>query len=419
MPFGLYKAAARIGLPDLGISERTTGYTTRQTTPAVTPLSYTPAFITPLPRQTTLSPAEQAKFYASYSKNNPASSGYVPPATKTVTTTKQTGKVSGANTNAYANNPDYLGRFEELGGVNDPKRIAAYEKYLSTKGVSKSSALSTEEQQRQAQQGLIDNFYNENLDYLGSLENALRGNEQQYYDIAGSPYDAQVPLLQSARDAAMQRNQGLVQETNQMREDALSQARRLFNEMSIATRQQYGGTSSTGEFAQALQGRELQRNQSGIQQTAQNNLAKLYQNATETESQYQSQLQSLEQQKQAAIAQARLSFQERLQDLKNKRMELGANKQNMELDLLREFYANRQAIEQQATQYAQQLQATAAQARLNLQSAVAQYQANTEKPIDVSAIPQAQYSAIDQQVYGGAPQIAQGYFKRPYEPQFA
>lgn len=92
----------------------------------------------------------------------------------------------------------------------------------------------------------------------------------------------------------------------------------------------------------------------------------------------------------------------------------------MELDALREFYANRQAIEQQANQYAQQLQATAAQARLNLQSAFAQFQANNGQPIDLTSIPESQYSAINNQVYGGPSQLFQGQIrKNPYDLAYA
>ena len=421
MPFGLYNLAAKLGLPDFGISESTTGYTTRTSNPYNPPLSVTPAFITPLPKQTTLSPSAEKNFYANYSTPKTVTTTVKP-----VTSTTSNGKVAGtststSNSNPYANNADYLGRFENLGGVNDPRRIAAYQQYVQSKGTTGTTGgLTPEEQQRQATQQLISQFYDQNNAYLSDIEKQLKGNEQSYIDIASAPYNAQLPLLQSAYDSAKAINQQQQQQTLQGREDALSAARRLANELIQGTRQQYGGTSSTGEFAQALQGRELQKNQANITQTAANNLNKLYQSATQAENDYQAQVQSLEQQKQAAVLQARQQLNQQLLEIKSKRVELGSQRQQMELDALREFYANRQAIEQQANQYAQQLQATAAQARLNLQSAFAQFQANNGQPIDLTSIPESQYSAINNQVYGGPSQLFQGQIrKNPYDLAYA
>ena len=77
-------------------------------------------------------------------------------------------------------------------------------------------------------------------------------------------------------------------------------------------RQQYGGTSSTGEFAQALQEENSKRTKQTLLRQQQITLNKLYQSATQAENDYQAQVQSLEQQKQAAVLQARQQLNQQL-----------------------------------------------------------------------------------------------------------
>lgn len=240
----------------------------------------------------------------------------------------------------------------------------------------------------------VESAYGEANNIYNSMYNDAVNGKQNYLDSFSKPYDAQRPLLDNARTGALNLNQSQVDQTYQQNESALAAARRLYNELSQGVQQRFGGTNSAGEFANSFYGREFQRQQGNVQQTTGQNIKGLMEQQTSIENDYQTKLQSLEQQKQAALAQAQVEFQNRLDQINQARGQLAQNKAGLKLQALQELRQRAYQIQDQQTQYAQQLQAQAQAQSAQLKSAIGQYSQQYSAPVQTQAYAPATYSQI-------------------------
>lgn len=245
----------------------------------------------------------------------------------------------------------------------------------------------------------INALYAPQEEFLANLLREEQGQEGQYLQQAISPYEAQRPLYGQARQEALRGVESAKQEQRQREASALAEARAIYNEYAQANRQRFGGATSTGEFASELQGRDLSRSQAGIRGTTSQNIQALTAKAQDVESKYTAQIGSLEQQKAAAEANARQLFRDRIASIQSSQFELGQNKAQAIFDAAREFNAQRQAITQQAVQFKQSLDAAKQQADLQLRNALAAFQVESGKQIDLGALSTPQFSTIGQQQY--------------------
>lgn len=242
----------------------------------------------------------------------------------------------------------------------------------------------------------VNRLYGEAEGLLGQTEQQTKAREQDYYTTASSRFDAQFPILQNAKQEGLTLNQQQIDSENRGREDALSRARNLANELMQGTRQRFGGASSAGEFAGAIIGRELQRNQAQAIDTAGSNIRKLLDKGSQIVNNYNTQLQSIEKEKAGAIAQARLQFQQRLDDINNSRIALASNKAQLKLSEFQNLRNQVLQIQQQSEANRQNIMSAIAQTQAQLASNVQQYRAQAGQAVNTQAIPQAYMSA-----YGG------------------
>lgn len=263
----------------------------------------------------------------------------------------------------------------------------------------------------------IEEMYGGTSGFLNTLQSNIESDLGRTLDVTGGQFEAQRPFLEQAKGEALTQNTAQQEAEGRQRENAMAEARLLYSELGQAGRQRFGGTSSAGEFASAIQGRELQRSQGKITQTSAANLTALRNKATSIQQNYTNQLQQLEAQKSAALNDVRNQFNQRLAQIDASRTEndaaKAADKAADKLDALREARSRAEEIENQKTQFQQNIDSQTLAAAQNIYAAIQSYRAQMGEPVDLQGLPGAQFSTIGG-LQGTAEQaLPQGYFKRP------
>lgn len=246
----------------------------------------------------------------------------------------------------------------------------------------------------QAYMDQINSLYGDSENFLNQQEQALRGGEQDFYKQYAGQYEAQLPLLGQARDTGLagvqsERNRVGTEELN-----ALAAARSLYNELTQGSRQRFGGAGSAAMASSEILGRELQRNMGGVQNTAGQNRMELGNRENSLNTEYQAKVQSLESQKQAALAQARLDFQDKLNQINQNRLAIGQSKAEAKLGALQELRARMNGIQDEVRQYTMGLESARQQALMNMKAATGDIQGLANMPLNLQAIQAGGYSSI-------------------------
>jgi hypothetical protein len=252
--------------------------------------------------------------------------------------------------------------------------------------------------------GAIDSAYGEANNILGQQEQSIRAGEQDLYKQATSPFDAQRPMLDQALQEGQQGVATAQQGVKKDEANALSAARNLYQELNQAGIQRFGGSSSAGEFANQLLGREFQKNVGKAYETSGQNMQKLVEKGIQIKQNYDTQLQSLETQKQGALSQARDVFRQRLDQINNTRLGLSENKAQLKLQALQQLRSEAMAISQQHEQFRQQLFLQSQAADQSLKQSISQYRATSMTPtsLDAQGNPVMSQFGTNQQTAGGA-----------------
>lgn len=201
----------------------------------------------------------------------------------------------------------------------------------------------------------IDSVYNDASNILNNQESYLRSMQPDFENQVNQQFASQLPYLDQSKTAQLGAiNNANTQATTQ-KENALAQARRLFDEQSRGFQQRFGGSSSAGMAANQLNARESQRQFGQVQQNYANTQAELNQKAVDVENYYQAQVVDLNAKKEAALSQARAEFQTKLAQINDARFGLAQNKAQAKLNLLAEFRNRAYQIEDEVRQYSQQL----------------------------------------------------------------
>jgi hypothetical protein len=249
---------------------------------------------------------------------------------------------------------------DNMNGINTVDGTSGVPVYPSNTGGGSGSG--SEDQYQDDINNKIDEYYGQAMGRLDSQRSDLKGSEQDYYNIATSPYDQQVPLINQAAQQGQgtiteQRGQAGTQEQN-----ALAAARRLYDELTSRNRQAFGSGAlgSVGQAAGEVLGRSAQQQFGTIRNTAGETQQSLMTAARNLEQQTQAQLQSLELQKGQALSQAKLWFKERLDAINALREETSLAKSQAKLDALKEYRDYARTLESQASDLRNQLTLSAA-----------------------------------------------------------
>lgn len=222
----------------------------------------------------------------------------------------------------------------------------------------------TESEYQKAYNNKVNEYYGQAMGRLNTQESALRGSEQDYYNIATSPYDQQVPLI----NQATQQGQGAIQaqqgQAGVNEQNALAAARRLYDELTSRNRQAFGSGAlgSVGQAAGEVLGRSAQSQFGTIRNTAGQTQQQLATAMRDLQDKANAQLQSLELQKGQALSQAKLWFKERLDAINALKTETSQAKSQAKLDALKEYRDYTRTLEAQATALRNQLTLNASNA---------------------------------------------------------
>lgn len=246
-------------------------------------------------------------------------------------------------------------------------------------------------------QAQVDSVYGDAYSNLDRQEASVRAGEQDLYTQFSAPYDAQRPLLDQALKEGQTLNTQQQGASKQQEANALSAAKRLYQELSQGVQQRFGGGNSASDFAKAFFGREFQKNMGNIQNVAGQNMQKLLDQATNIQNDYNSKIQQLNKEKEGALAQARNVFNEKLAAINSARFGLDQNKAQLKLQALQELRANVQNVLANAMELEQRVQSSLQQGQAQLAAQVQAYRAQTGQAVDLSAVPNAYYSTFGRQ----------------------
>lgn len=248
----------------------------------------------------------------------------------------------------------------------------------------------------EAFKGVFDTF-----NQMSDAELANRGNLEQ---LATGGYEGNKALLNQAYTSGVandDRERGAEQTRGA---NAIADARQLYGELQQGVKQRFGGSSSAGEFADAFYGREAQKQQGNIQNTVGQNIQKLVAHAQDLKSKFDAQLVDLEDKKNTALAQARDTFTQRIQQINGLKATAEQNKAQMKLQALQELRQNAMAVQNSWTQLHQTLIAQQQSADLNLRNAIQGYaqQAGTTPQLGT-------YTQANAPLIGGGQGATSGY----------
>lgn len=232
----------------------------------------------------------------------------------------------------------------------------------------------------------LDSLYGGTLDFINKQRNALQDAKGNFLKTYSAPYESQVPLIEQARDQGLNAIKGGIEGIQQTGRSALDDARNLYNELSTRNQQAFGGgaLSSAGQASSEILNREQMRQTGDIRQGITTQVARLEQQGRDLEQETNAKLQSIEQRKQAALAQAEIEFMNRMQEINRMEAETRQNKSLAKLDFLREFRSRVADTQAQARAFQQQVALMHEQARINLANEYNATLASSQQAYDLS-----------------------------------
>lgn len=212
----------------------------------------------------------------------------------------------------------------------------------------------------------IDNAYGPSFDYLNQAESAVKADFPNALAEAESIFNTNRSTLDNQKQSAFS---GLDTQKNKATgsyENALADARRLYQEQQIGAQQRFGGSSSAGQAVSEIQAREQARQFGNTNRQYTDVVNQVETQRGQLENEFKTGLLQLEQQKQSAIANATRDFQNKLLQISQNRAQIGQAKAEARLGALQQLRSEVFAIEQQNKQFAQTLEMQRQQALLSL-----------------------------------------------------
>lgn len=223
-----------------------------------------------------------------------------------------------------------------------------------------------------AAQREVESLFGETSEFLNRQESALRGSEQELLGLSQAPFEQALPGLQQATQEGVAKFGQGQEQARATEQRLLADARRLGDELQRRGIQRFGGIelSSAAQASSEIGGRELQRQLGQVQQNTATTVQNLQRSMIDFENQAKAKIQELNFKKAEALQRAQLAFRDSLAAIDAQRAQLGQNKAIAKLDLLREFRDRAANIQQQSTQFAQQIELIREQSRVQAQSQI-------------------------------------------------
>lgn len=216
----------------------------------------------------------------------------------------------------------------------------------------------------------IENAYRQQVNFLAGQEASLQAQLPDYLTSVSRPFEAQQPLLEQQLTEQQAKGAAEQESLRQQEQQALASTRRTAEEAGLRAIQQFGGVagSSAGQAAGEIIGREQLRTAGAVQQQRAQGIQNINDQLRAIQGEYNANVSKLALQKEQALAQARVNFQQQIDSIRREKMTAGVTKAQMTIDALGQFAARRRAIEDQVTQQQTNLSLLREQAALNAQN---------------------------------------------------
>lgn len=220
----------------------------------------------------------------------------------------------------------------------------------------------------------IDTEYSSAEQSLGTQENALKEAVKLYESTIAKDYESNLAKAQASKASTTGKLEAGKVEAEQKKQDALTAATKLYNELQQGYRQRFGGASSAGEAAQSILGSEQQRQSGLIGRNYMNALSTIEAQKADLENNYNSAIADLDSQKQKSIQDVQLNFQNNLQQINSNRALSVAAREQAKRQILIDNRNQIAQIEANNVAYQRQLEAMKVQQQLALDASVKQMQ---------------------------------------------
>lgn len=292
-------------------------------------------------------------------------------------TSKQTAdyvnKVSSGNPAPYSG--DVLGSFDKATSTGGSSGG-------SSRGSSSSSSGSSGGSSNTIMGYAPDDYYDRLAGAYSGTFDALNKAEQSYrqdYDTQARNitdlYNAQVPQINAAKDNALNVIQDAQVNAEQGSNKALNSARELGGQLTQRANNLFGSgaLSGVGQAAQEIYGRELQRNTGDIRQNLVNNIKQLENERVNVQKEADNKIQQVQVNLQQAIGNLQAQLNAALRDVNNMRGEVAGRRDEIALDLMREYRSRARQLQDEARGFAQQIAIETGNANRYLDQLMGQY----------------------------------------------
>jgi len=223
-------------------------------------------------------------------------------------------------------------------------------------------------------QAQIDAIYNPTFDYLNQAESNLNADYPNAVQSINNQYDVNGQLLSNQNESTTnQLNTNETSATNQ-KEDALSAARRLYDELRRGYQQRFGGSTSAGQAASELSAVEQQRQMGQTNRSYGTTMAQIEAQKVDLSKAYGTAQLKMKYDKDAALQQAQSDFQNKLLQIQQSKAQTQSAKASASLDALMQLRNQSFSIQQQNLQFQQTLELQKQAAQYNLDAMTKQAQ---------------------------------------------
>lgn len=225
----------------------------------------------------------------------------------------------------------------------------------------------------------IDKGANAQLDYLKQMEDSFRSQQPGIEQGITDQYNTGKSQVDASRASALGSLKENTIQAATRRDDALSAARRLYDELRRGSYQRYGGASSAGEAATTLMNLEQQRQMGSTNRDYGTAIRQIETQQNDVENTYNTNLLQLEQTKNQYINQAQQDFQNRLLSIAQNRASTENERSNARLAALTSLRTQLNNIAASHEQWKQQIESAKVQQQLSLDTYAKQLQMSASK----------------------------------------
>lgn len=263
--------------------------------------------------------------------------------------------VSGGNTGGQVNgvsttNPQPSGpgdtELQQLAKMDrNPPQEARYQELLRQQGQGQGPS-----------EADFNAIYQPQIDYLGKAESNLNTDYLNARSQIGTNYDVNSQILGDQKTSAFGQLGSQEAAAGIRKEDALTAARRMYDELRRGFQQRFGGATSAGQAASELSSVEQQRQQGLTVRDYNSLMNEVGYRKADLEKTYSTQVIQMKTQRDSALLQAQSDFNSKILEITRNRSEIESAKASSKMQALMDLRNKSFAIQQQTLAFEQNLQ---------------------------------------------------------------